>query len=423
MNRRTNRVQRTLVSILSILLVAMLVLVGLKLLDKGDNQVASNHPTPQETQNPDETPDENNSNETSEPSEVKKAKILANGDLLIHVTLYASVYDETTDSFDFNSHYDEVRDFLRSGDLTIGNFEGSISNQYDYGGYPLFNTPSEIVDAIKNAGYDVISLANNHILDSRGEGVVSTYNAFNNAGINTMGVVLSEQDRILVKDVNGIKVALLAYSYGYNGMEETITQEQYDSMLTPLDPVRIKADIEAAKEISDVIVVYPHMGIEYMLEPTQEQVDLFHNMIAWGADIVFGNHPHVIQPTETVQRDGLDKFIIYSMGNFISNQRLETLDNIWTERGVLMEVNISKDGDNPVVIDSVIGHPTWVFKENYDPTRIAFGMVLADYKVLLTENYLDQDHGLDEWTLERIRTAHREVVDHLNINGFQGGQP
>lgn len=422
MTKRTNRLQLVLAGILSALIILMIFLVGIKLLDNRESNVADNPVTEEPVTNEDpvsEQPVDPEEPVVVDNTEVKRAKILANGDILIHPSLYADAYNVETDSFDFNDQYDLVRDFLSSADLTIGNYEGSISNDFELNGYPIFNAPPEIVDAVKNAGYDVVSLANNHILDSHGPGALQTKARFNEAGIDTMGVLESDEDRILIKDVNGIKVALMAYAYGYNGMEATITQDELVTMLTPIDEARIQADIEKAKTMSDVIIVYPHLGVEYMLEPTQEQIDLYHNMVEWGADIVFGNHPHVVQPTETIQRDGLNKFIIYSMGNFISNQRLETVDDIWTERGVVLEVNLVKEGDNPVVIENVVGHPTWVDKVLTDPLEYRFGAMLADFKVLFAGDYLTESGGYDEATLERIRGAYHEVVEHLNITGFE----
>lgn len=150
----------------------------------------------------------------------------------------------------------------------------------------------------------------------------------------------------MIREVNGIKVAILAYAYGFNGMEGNLTPEEYQSYLSDMDESRMKAEIERAEKEVDVTIIMPQMGVEYQLEPTQEQVDLYHKMVDWGADVVFGGHPHVAEPSEIVEKDGDKKLIIYSMGNFISNQRLETMEGVnnaqWTERGVLMDVTFEK---------------------------------------------------------------------------------
>lgn len=123
-----------------------------------------------------------------------------------------------------------------------------------------------------------------------------------------------------------------------------LTDEEYNTHLKDLDVEKVKADIQKAEKLADVTVVLPQMGVEYMLSPSQEQKTMYRNMIEWGADIIFGGHPHVMQPTEIVEKDGESKFIIYSMGNLLSNQRIETMDDTpnsqWTERGVIVEVDV-----------------------------------------------------------------------------------
>ena len=105
----------------------------------------------------------------------------------------------------------------------------------------------------------------------------------------------------------------------------------------------MKQLIQRAEEIADFTIVLPPNGRRIPPHPTQGQIDTYHQMIEWGADVVFGGHPHVIEPTETITKDGEKKFIIYSMGNLLSNQRVETLENIWTERGVIMDITIEKE--------------------------------------------------------------------------------
>ena len=155
-----------------------------------------------------------------------------------------------------------------------------------------------------------------------------------------------DQAPLVIKEVNGIKVALLAYSYGFNGIEQNISQEDYNRYLSDLNEDKMKAEIERAEKEADITIIMPQMGVEYRLEPTEEQKALYHKMIDWGADIIFGGHPHVVEPSRNGWKDGDKKLIIYSMGNFISNQRIETMQDEenakWTERGVLMDVTIKK---------------------------------------------------------------------------------
>lgn len=420
-----------LVIILSVFLVFLMTLTLLKgmevLLNKPDDVAVNEPTTPQEPLptpvEPVEPEPEPVKPEPEPEPEIKRAKIMANGDILVHNLVFISAYDSETQTYDFNSQFEKVAPLIQSADLAIANFEGTIYPNNAPTGYPVFNAPEAIADAIKNAGYDVMALANNHIVDSRSAGIDSTANAFRSRGLDTVGVRLSSDEKNLIREVNGIKIAILNYAYGFNGMEQTLTQEEYNLKLNPINPEKIKADILEAESLADITIVLPHMGIEYMLEPNQEQITLFDNMIEWGADIVFGNHPHVIQPTKIVQKDGQDKFILYSMGNFLSNQRLETVENIWTERGVVMELNITQEEGQPAIIESVIGHPTWVYRGDTDKPLVN-GIAPKNYYVIPTSEVVNGtlEMDLDDATKQRITEAHTKVIEHLNIQELQGGQ-
>lgn len=280
------------------------------------------------------------------------------------------------------------------------------------------------MDAIKDAGYQVLDLAHNHILDSQIEGVVSTADAIEKAGMTPVGVYTHEpRDKapIVIKEVNGIKVAILAYSYGFNGIEQNISKEDYNRYLSDLDEDKMKAEIERAEKEADITVIMPQMGVEYQIEPTEEQKKLYHKMIDWGADIIFGGHPHVVEPAETVEKDGDKKLIIYSMGNFISNQRIETMQDVetakWTERGVLMDVTIKKKSGK-TTIETAKAHPTWVSrtpKGGYSPE----GYPLYLYQTYILEDFIEGGKyrsQLDEATKERIDTAYKEMNEHVGLN-------
>lgn len=349
-------------------------------------------------------------------------RIMANGDLLYHDGLYMSALQEDG-SYNFSENYQYVKDWLHQADLVLGDFEGTIRPDYPLGGYPLFNAPEAVAPAIKDAGYQVVDLAHNHILDSQLEGVFTTAQAFENQGISPVGVYPHQargQAPLLIKKVKGIKIAILAYSYGYNGLESELSQEDYDQRLSNMDEDKIKAELERAEKEADITIVMPQMGVEYQLEPNEEQKTLYHKMVDWGADIIFGGHPHVVQPSETLEKDGQKKLIIYSMGNFLSNQRIETMEGIetaqWTERGVLMDVTIEK-GKQGTVIKTAQAHPSWVRREDKG-TFSPEGYPLYTYQTLILDDfvqggkYRDQ---LDQATQERIDTAYQEMNDHVGL--------
>ena len=354
--------------------------------------------------------------------EETSARIMANGDLLYHDIIYISA-KKADGTYDFHENFEYVKPWLKQADLVLGDFEGTVNKDHYLAGYPLFNAPGEVMDAIKDAGYQVLDLAHNHILDSQIEGVVSTADAIEKAGMTPVGVYTHEsRDKapLVIKEVNGIKVAILSYSYGFNGIEQSISQEDYNRYLSDLDEDKMKAEIERAEKEADITIIMPQMGVEYQIEPTEEQKKLYHKMIDWGADIIFGGHPHVVEPAETVEKEGDKKLIIYSMGNFISNQRIETMQDVenakWTERGVLMDVTIKKKSGK-TTIETAQAHPSWVSrtpKGGYSPE----GYPLYLYQTYILEDFIEGGKyrsQLDEATKERIDTAYKEMNEHVGL--------
>lgn len=364
----------------------------------------------------------NSQEKNAELEQETSARIMANGDLLYHDIIYISA-KKSDGTYDFHENFEYVKPWLKQADLVIGDFEGTVNKDHYLAGYPLFNAPGEVMDAIKDAGYQVLDLAHNHILDSQIEGVVSTADAIEKAGMTPVGVYTHEsRDKapLLIKEVNGIKVAILAYSYGFNGIEQSISQEDYNRYLSDLDEDKMKAEIERAEKEADITIIMPQMGVEYQIEPTEEQKKLYHKMIDWGADIIFGGHPHVVEPAETVEKDGDKKLIIYSMGNFISNQRIETMQDVenakWTERGVIMDVTIKKKSGK-TTIETAQAHPSWVSrtpKGGYSPE----GYPLYLYQTYILEDFIEGGKyrsQLDEATKQRIDTAYKEMNEHVGL--------
>lgn len=364
------------------------------------------------------------SNQTDNQVEmVKTARIMAHGDLLYHDLLYMSAL-QPDGSYDFSENFTYVKPWIEQADLAIADYEGTISPDFPLAGYPLFNAPEVVAKNISEAGYDVVDLAHNHILDSRLSGLISTVATFKNVNVDSVGVY-EEGNRstapIYIREVNGIKIAILAYAYGFNGMEGLLTQEEYDSYLSDFNRQKMQEEIEKAEKEADFTIVMPQTGVEYQLEPTEEQVTLYHQMVDWGADLVLGGHPHVAEPSETIEKDGEKKLIIYSMGNFISNQRIETMGDTpnsqWTERGVLMDVTLEKK-DGITRIQTAKAHPTWVSKVSKG-TYSPLGNELFTYQTLILEDFVQggKHYGsLDEVTQARIETAYQEMNVFMNLN-------
>ncbi len=304
-------------------------------------------------------------NEFTKSDSIVTITITAVGDLMCHSPQYK--YAEVKkDSFDFRTFYKYVKPFLENSDLTIGNLETVIAAKgYKYSGYPMFNTPAAYLKALKFAGFNLITTANNHALDKGIKGVASTIGYLKKDSINYEGTFLSQSDRdsIRIYDLKGIKVAVLAYTYGLNN---NILRKSNGYLINVIDTVLIRKDIYTAREKgAEIVLVYYHFGDQYKRYTSKYQKEIVAKTIAFGADLILGGHPHVIEPARyfKTQRAKLDTgYVIYSLGNFFSNQMWR-----YADAGVILKVYISKDfNKDSLYISNVSYIPTWVFKGKTD---------------------------------------------------------
>lgn len=324
--------------------------------------------------------------EKQEEDKISTATILAAGDVMFHTPQIRGAYNSQSGTYDFNDNFSLVKKYIESVDLALVNFETvTAGSDRGFHGYPNFNSPVESLEALANAGFDILSTANNHSLDQGKVGVISTIEALKSYGLKNIGTYNEPSDKILIEKVNDINVGLLSYTYGCNGMEYTLTEEELDNMINIIDEDRIKSDIEKSVEKgADLVVVFIHWGNEYQREPSEEQMELGRKMVEWGANIVFGSHPHVIQKSEIIEHNGKDNFIIYSLGNFISNQRRETINNKYTEDGIMVAIEVEKNfTKNETIIKNITYTPTWVHKYSVDG--------VAKYEIIpIDESNLDE---------------------------------
>jgi len=287
--------------------------------------------------------------------------ISAVGDLMCHSPQFESAR-VSADSFDFNPVFEIIKPYLQNSDFTFGNFEAvTAGKSKGYSGYPLFNVPDDFVAAIKYAGINFVTTSNNHAFDRGESGVRRTLSVIKKAGINYTGTYTSQRDRdsLRIFNIKGIKLVLLAYTYGING---NYAPKDKPYLINFIDTTLIKNDIVSArKEGAEVVLVYFHFGTEYKRMPTGYQKAIVEKTIAYGADLIIGGHPHVIEPAEYFKTNGakLDTgFVVYSMGNFISNQRWR-----YSDAGVVLKINLTKNLLNgKIAISQISFLPTWVFK-------------------------------------------------------------
>jgi poly-gamma-glutamate synthesis protein (capsule biosynthesis protein) len=287
------------------------------------------------------------------------------GDIMCHAPQfeYARI---GKDSFDFNPTFRMVSERLSKSDFTFGNLETVFAGlKAKYSGYPQFNSPSDLADALKNAGFDLLTTSNNHSLD-RGEiGIRKTIDELKNRGISYNGTFVSQADRDSIRIINirGIVIAFLAYSYGTNG-NPIPSGKSY--LINMIDFDLIRKDIGKAKLLKpDLVLVHYHFGQEYQREPNQYQQEVVAKTIEMGADIIIGGHPHVLQPVKFIEssQSVFDSvFVAYSLGNFISNQQWR-----YSDAGGVLTLSISKNiYDKSIKLSEVEFIPTWVFKGKSD---------------------------------------------------------
>ena len=285
------------------------------------------------------------------------------GDIMCHAPQfeYARV---GIDSFDFNPTFRMVSEHLSKSDFTFGNLETVFAGKKSkYTGYPQFNSPNDLADALKNAGFDLLTTSNNHSLDRGEEGIKKTIAELVRRNINYNGTYIDQVDRDSIRlfNIKGITIAFLAYSYGTNGNP---IPKGKSHLVNLINYESIQRDMQAAKSKNpDIVLVHYHFGDEYKREPSDYQKEVVNKTIEMGADIIIGGHPHVLQPIQFIksEKSVLDSvFVAYSMGNFISNQRKR-----FTDAGGILTLNISKNNfSKKISIENVEFTPTWVFKGN-----------------------------------------------------------
>lgn len=287
------------------------------------------------------------------------------GDTLCHNTQYWDAYNSSTKQYDFSYVYDDIKDYTSNADITIGSLETTFAGEdMGYSNYPVFNSPDSLATGLKDIGVDVISLAGNHALDYGYSGICRTIDVLDNAGISHLGTYKSaeDQNKILIKDVKGVKIAFINYTYGTNGIPVP-SDKPY--CLNLIDKDLISKQIKQAKEQNvDMIVACMHWGTEYKTSANDEQKELADFLFKSGVDIILGNHPHVLEPMEkkTITLDDgstKDVFVVYALGNFTADQRAEI-----TRDSAILNLDITKDSDGKILINKVSYVPIYMYKNS-----------------------------------------------------------
>ena len=315
----------------------------------------------------------------------KSVTIVSFGDTLCHSQVFKAVYSSKTNDYDFSPMFQYVKKHFKNASISIGNLESSFGGaKKGYSGYPLFNAPEHLAVDLKELGVDIMTTANNHTLDMGLDGLKSTLKYLDKASISHTGTARSkkEQNQILFQDLNGIKTAFLAFTYGTNGISKP---KGKDFCVNLIDKKLMKAQIKKAKEEgAEAIVVSMHWGIEYQTKQNAQQESLAKFLIKNGANVILGSHPHVLQQMKMVttkekgkRKEGL---VIYSQGNFFSAQ---TYPN--TRNTAIFKVELKKDGlTNEVSVTKASYVPIYVYdNRSYDKDRyklLDLNAIIKDYR-------------------------------------------
>ncbi|MDD3321249.1 MAG: CapA family protein [Paludibacter sp.] len=257
------------------------------------------------------------------------------GDIMGHSPQFQAAYNPTTKRYSYDACFRHVKSIIQSADIAIANLEVPIAGK-PYSGYPNFSSPDELLDGLKNAGYDVLLTANNHVLDRSKKGLERTIWSIKKRKLLSLGSYIDTIQRDstypLIIEKKGIKIALLNYTYGTNGI-----QVEKPNVVNYLDSMQIKKDIATAKlKNADQIIMTVHWGTEYELESNAFQKVYAAFFVRNGVTLVVGGHPHVVQNAEVLYNaDSLAVPVYYSLGNSISNQR-----KLNTDGGILLSVEI-----------------------------------------------------------------------------------
>lgn len=326
--------------------------------------------------------------ETSPPEPehiVSSATIVSTGDIMLHTSVMRSgLQDGGYYNYDYMFRY--LTPYVEQADFAVANLEVTLAgtdNGYPYSSYPAFNSPDEIVDALKNAGFNLLLTANNHMYDTQEVGFRRTIQIIQNKGLKNLGTTASPNDpKFLIQEINGIKVGMVCYTYE-SAPENPIPGRVYlnlNAMMEGGDKLintfRYEALDDFYKEIqgflndmrkqgAEATVVFIHWGDEYQTTPSANQRLIAQQLANMDVDIIVGGHPHVIQPIDmlTNAADPNHKTVcLYSMGNAVSNQRIAemNLKTGHTEDGMLLSFTFDKYSDGTVYLDNVSILPTWV---------------------------------------------------------------
>ena len=403
--------RRIFVTVLSLLLVAVIALLAFVI-----NAVFKTSDNPGENISSQNSSSQQNDDNSSWSKPTKKeitATVLNTGDILIHDNILWGA-EQSDGSYDFSKLFKEAKSYITKADYAVANLEVTLGGTEagNYRGYPGFNSPDSLLDYVKADGFDMLLTANNHCLDTGLAGLKRTVQQLKAKGFDFLGTKETADDpTYIVKDINGIKIGMVAYTYGTNSsasgagsLINYFSSSNLNKFYTDAQSVIDSMKADGA----EAIVFYMHWGNEYHTKPNTYQKAAAQQLCNMGVDVIVGGHPHVLQPVELIYAEGSDHTTVclYSMGNSISNQRISEMTGLCetghTEDGVLFNYTFTKSSDGEVSLTAVDIIPTWVDRYG-TPRNYQYTMYPLE-TAAMAENY-----GLDADTVAKAKASYERT--------------
>ena len=439
--KKGNGLRNALIVVIVLLIAAIGVLIWMCLDLVNAPQQEETTPT-QAVTLPTEPPTEATVPETTVPPEpehvVSTATILSTGDLLMHGQLIVDAKQDDG-TYDFSYIFPYITEYVSDADFAVANLETTLAGTAKpYQGNPMFNCPDEIVDAAKNAGFDMLLTANNHSYDSQQAGFERTIRTVREKGLLNLGTMLSgEEPKFVVQEINGIKIGMIAYTYEDSAVGNSVPALNYNPMQAggydiincfrhaapePFYAALETQIAEMRQQGAEAIVLYIHWGQEYKLEPNSYQTAMAQRLCDLGVDVIIGGHPHVVEPVallESTVDPNHRTVCLYSMGNAVSNQRLGKLKSITTahtEDGVLFSISFSKYSDGTVYLEDASLIPTWVRAIDANGnTVVRDSATIRRYEILPLDDsrrsQWQEQFGIDDSTLAQCTDCWQGTMD------------
>lgn len=331
----------------------------------------------------------------------KYLSVIIAGDIMQHGPQITAAWVDSNQSYDYTSCFQYIAPIVSKADIAIANLEVTLAGP-PYTGYPQFSAPDQLAVAVKQAGFDVLVTANNHSCDRGDDGLLRTIRVLDSVGMKRTGTFADNSDyrqhHPLIINQNDITLALLNYTYGTNGLPFN-----YPTMVNLIDEQTVIDDLTYTRSLEpDFIVVYFHWGNEYETQPTDLQRNLAQISKDHGADAVIGSHPHVLQPMEYhPENDSIHKshLVVYSLGNYVSNQRNRLRDG-----GAMISFTLMKTWEHKTIVDPQY-HLTWVYNPIEEGKRQYY---------ILPVNMPDPPNATDDEAMEKMTRFTQDSRELLN---------